>query len=130
MATEITARTEETIRGRHKYVSGIATIASNDHVLISGLDPGFENCSVGVHMFNGAGARVVGGAGTFTVSYVTEQTGDASVAATFEDPASAVITAATPTTITWKANTFGVKVVEAGVTTALTWQAVLIANDI
>lgn len=128
MAT-ITAYTEEVIRSRYKYVSGVATIVSNDHVLISGLSPVFENCSVGVHMFDGAGARVVGGAGTFTVSYVTEQTGDAGVAATFEDPTAAVITAATPTTIAWKANTIGVKVVEAGVTTALTWQAVLVVND-
>lgn len=129
MAT-ITDYTEaDPSRVRRKYTSAVATIVPNDHVLMSGLNPTFENCSIGVHMFDVSGARVVGGAGTFTVSYVTEQTGDATVAATFEDPTAAVITAATPTTITWKANTIGVKVVEAGVTTALTWQAVLIVNE-
>jgi len=110
------------------YTSDTANISRGDVVLMRGLDTYFRHGSIGIHMFDGAGARVVGTAGTFTVTVLTENTGDdlssVPVAATFETPTASVITAATPVTLALEGNIIGIKVAEALVATAITWKAV------
>jgi len=114
------------------YTSDAATIASSDVVMMLGLEPYFRHGYIGVHMFDALGARVVGGAGTFTVTILTENTGDdlsaVPVTATYETPTASVITAATPVTLALSGNIIGIKVVEAGVSTAITWKAVYTTN--
>jgi len=109
-----------------QIVSGVATIASSDSVLLDGIGGGWRDFYVYVRMFDGSGDQVVGGAGTFTVDY-QGPLNDTGVAATFEDPSSASIDATAPVAVTFTAPAAAIQVVEANVTTAVTWQVVVVA---
>lgn len=122
----ITTSTRTESSNRLMIVSGTATIASDDSVLIDGIGAGWRDFFVYVRMFDAQGDQVVGGAGTFTVDF-QGPLNDSSVAGTFEDPSSASIDATAPAAVQFTAPAQAVQVVEADVTTAVTWQAVIVA---
>lgn len=111
-------------------VSAEATVASADSVLLLNLGGAFAHCFLGVQMFDVSGDRIVDSAGTFTVDFLSENSGDpaGSLAASFEDPVSPVIDATAPALVDWQANTIGVRVTAAGLSDTITWKVVFTAN--
>lgn len=111
-------------------VSAAATDATADSVLMLNLGSAFPHCFLGVHMFDVGGDRIVDSAGTFTVDYLTDNTGDplGQLAATFEDPTTATIDATAPVTLDWQANTIGVRVTVASLSDTVTWKVVFTSN--
>lgn len=115
------------------YVSDVQTVASGDDIILTeGVTAGFvisgyTHIFLGVRFYNAAdGAIVTPGAGTMTISIQTINT--LALEAVWEAPATATITAATPTTIDWAANTHAVKVAQTSVTTATHWRVAITAN--
>ncbi len=84
----------------------------------------FPHNFLGIQFFsdaNGTPATAGAGTGTVTVETINNE-------GVFEAPPSNVITAATPTTVSWDGNTKAIKIVPAGITTATHWRAVYTSN--
>jgi hypothetical protein len=77
---------------------------------------------LGVQMFNAGGSPIVDSAGTFTVTLQTDAT------RRYESPVASVIDATAPTTISWAANTYKIKVVPATLSDTVTYKVVAVAN--
>lgn len=110
--------------------SAAATLASGDSVLLTGLSPAFVHCFLGVKMYDVSGDEIVDSAGTYTVSYLSELTGDpdGTATGTFESPPVATIDATAPTTLCWKAPTVGIRVSGASLSDAVTWKVFFVAS--
>ena len=115
------------------YVSDVQDVTSGDDVILTeGITAGFvisgyTHIFLGVRFFDAADGNIVTpGAGTMTISIQTINT--LALEAVWESPTTATITAATPTTIDWAANTTAVKVAQASVTTATHWRVAITAN--
>jgi len=119
MATKILFTTS---RGRdmisHKSEDGLVA----DTIDMVDMDPSFAHCFLSVQILDVSGDPVLGGAGTFTVTVYTANNNQP------ESPATSVIDATAPVTIDWSGNTTRVKVVPAGVTTAISYRVVVTAN--
>ena len=117
----------------HKYIATSSPAAVGDTVLLTGLDPNHTHWFLGIHIFDASGDRATPADGEFTVSVLTENTGDNITATpddgTFEDPPVTTITAVAPVTVDWSANTVGVKVVNStNLTADHTWKVVVTSN--
>jgi hypothetical protein len=77
---------------------------------------------LGVQMFDVSGDPIVDSAGTFAITIQTLNTKQ------YEAPPTASIDATAPTTISWAANTFKIKVVPSSLSTTVTWKVVATAN--
>ncbi len=114
------------------FVSDKQTVSSGDDVILTeGTTAGFvisgyTHIFLGVEFLDASDAVVTPGAGTMTISVQTINT--LALEAVWESPTTATITAATPTTIDWAANTHAIKVAQASVTTATQWRVRITAN--
>lgn len=116
--------TSRTIKGTPQFSNKFTSAAADpvaDTVEIE-VDPSLTHVFVGVQMFDGGGALVLGSAGTFAVSVLTDNTGQ------WETPAASTIDATAPETVGVAGNIQKVRVVPTGVTGVVTFQVKVTCN--
>ena len=120
MATIDTFSTGGNSSVMRSYVSDEALVA--DTVDMDGLDPSFTHHFLGVKIVDVSGNPVLGGAGTLAVTYYTANNNQAEV------PGTATIDATAPATIAIEGNITRVVLTPTGITTAISYTAVLTSN--
>lgn len=92
---------------------------------LTGLAADFPHNFLGVQFFADAGGTTPATPGAGTAVITVETINNES---TFETIPDSTITAATPTTVSWDANSKSVRIVPAGITIATHWKAVWTGN--
>lgn len=123
MATISTYSTHNLDFGTTFIESGVATVASSDTVVLTGLPRDHKHWQLSVQMFDVSGVQIDEGAGgSFAILVTTWCNGLP------EAPTTASIDAMAPETVSWDWNTTGISVVGSTLTDTITWKVRLVAT--